>query len=70
MAALAHTEVVAGVGVHMQFSRDACFLQGEVHNDAVIGVADNVGPAMHQINRGRSLRDAQAGSEFVFVLGL
>src|SRR5262249_4176838 len=65
-----HTEVVRASRIDVQSRRDAGALQGQVHDHAVARVADDGGPAMDEEDRWCFRRNAQAGSEFLLVLGL
>ncbi len=42
MAAGPDAEVVGGRGVDVQFGRDAGSLESQVHEQAVLGIADNI----------------------------
>ena len=62
MVAGADAEVVGGARVDVQLRRDAGALQGQVHEHAVLGGADDVVPAVRQEDRRRPLRDVQPGA--------
>src|SRR5712691_2050549 len=66
----ADREVVGGICINVQLRRHAGSLQRPVHDDAVLGIADEIGPAMRQKDWRRPGRDTQAGSELILVLGL
>src|SRR5262249_53213189 len=70
MIDVTHTEVVGSPRIDMQLRWNAGALQGQVHDHAVFRRADEVGPAVREEDRGRTGRDAQAGGEFLLVLGL
>ena len=70
LVAAADTEVVGSPRINVQLRRDAGALQGLVHDDAMIRVANDIVTAVRQKNRGRPSRDAQARSKLVLVLGL
>ena len=70
MVARADAKVMSGRRIDVQLRRDASFLQRKIHQHTVFRRADDVGSSVHQKNRGRSGRDAQAGSYLILVLCL
>src|SRR5688572_2922667 len=70
MLAFANAEVVGGGGVDVQFGGNAGSLEGQVHDDASLGRADDVVAAVHEENRWSAGRDAEARCELVGVFGL
>jgi hypothetical protein len=70
LVAFSDTEVVGGVCIYVQLSRDTSSLEREVHDHAVLRRADDVVPTMHKGYRGRPGRNVEARSEFILVLRL
>src|SRR5207248_7801353 len=70
MVVFADAEVVGAPGVYMHLCRRTRPLQGEIHQHAVLGWADNVFAAMREEDRRSAARNAKAGSEFILILGL
>ena len=61
---------MGGPCIDVQLSGNAGSSEREVHEHTVLRRADDVVPAMHKEYRRGSLWNAQAGSQFIFVLGL
>src|SRR5438552_17932374 len=61
---------MGGPGVNMQVRRDAGPLQGQVQDDAVLGTADDIVPAMGEKHWRRPGWNMQTGSKLIAVLGL
>ena len=70
MVTRADSEVMGGRRIDVQLRRDSDFLQRKVHQHAVLRRADDIIPTVREEDRRRSGRDAQAGSDLVFVLRL
>ena len=60
-------EVVSGVRVDMQFCGDAGSFQGEVHQHAVLGWADQIASAMNEKDWGSAFGDIQPWGELILV---
>src|SRR5579884_881839 len=55
--------------INVQLRLDAGTLQSAIHEYAVFGRADDVGPAVREENGRRVRRESQAGSQLLLVLG-
>src|SRR2546423_11576673 len=67
--AFAHAKAVRRGSIDVQFRRNAGPLERQIHEDAMLGWADDIVATVDQKNGGRVLRDAEAGRQLVLVLG-
>ena len=67
---LAHREIVSGSIINVQLRGNAGFLQGQIHEHAAFGRADDVRTTMHEKNWRCFNWDSHTRRKFVFVLEL
>ncbi len=68
MITRAYTKIMSSRSINVQLRRNAGFLQGQIHQCAVLRRADNVVSAVCEKDRRRPDRNTQVGSDLVFIL--